>query len=122
MRDSRCFPCGHFRTFDLFVSIADNPVMHLRRYIDRKYQRQKGSMRSEPQTSAVPNCGNLGFDIFVIAEMAITVDVERDLIRLLDNCFPDTFEGRSHFKQLPHARLIHRQDGEIVGQAFVWHG
>lgn len=57
-----------------------------------------------------------GFDISLVAEMAIDAPVERDLARLLDLCFPDTFEGRTYFKQLPHARLIHRQDGEIVGQ------
>lgn len=38
------------------------------------------------------------------------------LASLLDECFPDTFEGRSYFKQLPHARLILRMDGAIVGQ------
>lgn len=60
---------------------------------------------------------NTVFDISLVAEMAIDAVVERDLSRLLDLCFPGTFEGRSYFKQLPHARLICRQDGEIVGQA-----
>lgn len=56
------------------------------------------------------------FDISLVAEMAIDTPTEQDLSRLLDTCFPNTFEGRTYFKQLPHARLIHRQDGEIVGQ------
>ncbi len=34
---------------------------------------------------------------------------EADLASLLENCFPETFEGRTYFKQLPHARLLVRQ-------------
>lgn len=40
---------------------------------------------------------------------------EADLAKLLDACFPDTFEGRTYFKQLPHARLIVRQP-DLVAQ------
>ncbi|WP_250518536.1 GNAT family N-acetyltransferase [Caballeronia sp. ATUFL_M1_KS5A] len=60
---------------------------------------------------------NTGFDISLVAEMAVSASAERSLAGLLDMCFPDTFAGRTYLKQLPQARLIHRQDGEIVGQA-----
>ncbi|MEO8122754.1 MAG: GNAT family N-acetyltransferase [Burkholderiales bacterium] len=56
------------------------------------------------------------FDVSLVAEMVIDPAVEQDLARLLDLCFPETFNGRTYFKQLPHARLIHRQDGAIGGQ------
>lgn len=62
-----------------------------------------------------------GFDVSVIAETAIDATVERDLARLLEVCFPGTFEGRTYFKQLPHARLIQRHDGEVVGQLGLDH-
>lgn len=39
------------------------------------------------------------------------------LRKLLDKCFPDTFESRIYFKQLPHFRLIMREDSHIIGQA-----
>lgn len=51
-----------------------------------------------------------------LAETSIDMATESELAKLLDSCFPDTFEGRTYFKQLPHARLLHRQDGQICGQ------
>lgn len=62
-----------------------------------------------------------GFDISLIAETAIDARGQRDLAQLLDSCFPGTFEGRTYFKQLPHARLVLRQDGGVVGQVGLDH-
>ena len=39
---------------------------------------------------------------------------EADLASLLEACFPDTFEGRTYFKQLPHARLLMREQDLIA--------
>lgn len=51
-----------------------------------------------------------------LVETSIDTATESDLIALLEECFPDTFEGRTYFKQMPHARLLHYQDGALVGQ------
>lgn len=52
----------------------------------------------------------------------LTPEDERDLAALLDGCFPDTFDGRSYFKQLPHARLLARdEDGRLLGQVGLDH-
>lgn len=55
-------------------------------------------------------------NIDFIPEYSLSDSELAALAALLDECFPDTFEGRSYFKQLPHARLILRMDGAIVGQ------
>jgi GNAT superfamily N-acetyltransferase len=56
------------------------------------------------------------YAIDYLVETSIDVATEHELARLLESCFPDTFSGRTYYKQLPHARLLHRQDGAIVGQ------
>lgn len=49
----------------------------------------------------------------------ISGEVRPQLRLLLDECFPDTFEGRTYFKQLPHVRLL-AMDGELlVGQVGI---
>ena len=49
-------------------------------------------------------------------ETAIDRRTERALASLLDQCFPGMFEGRTYYKQLPHARLLLRGKGVLVGQ------
>ena len=51
-----------------------------------------------------------------IVETSINTSTESELIALLEECFPDTFEGRTYFKQMPHARLLHYHDGVLAGQ------
>jgi hypothetical protein len=51
-----------------------------------------------------------------LVETSINTVTESELAKLLELCFPGTFEGRGYFKQMPHARLLHYQDGAIVGQ------
>ncbi|MEL6375184.1 MAG: GNAT family N-acetyltransferase [Pseudomonadota bacterium] len=43
------------------------------------------------------------------------------LAALLDACFPDTFNGRVYFKQLPNSRFLAWQGNEICGQIGLSH-
>jgi GNAT superfamily N-acetyltransferase len=58
-----------------------------------------------------------GYDIEHHTELSIDPETQRQLAELLDVCFPDTFSGRTYYKQLPYARLLLRCDGELAGQA-----
>lgn len=57
--------------------------------------------------------------IEVACENEIAAGTQRQLAHLLDLCFPDTFEARTYFKQLPHQRLIAKDGDTIVGQMGV---
>ena len=39
---------------------------------------------------------------------------EAELPGLLETCFPNTFDGRTYFKQLPHARLLAKQPALVA--------
>jgi len=48
-------------------------------------------------------------------------DIGRGLLATSDTeeCFPETFEGRTYFKQLPHVRLLAKEGESIVGQVGI---
>lgn len=58
----------------------------------------------------------MGLTIEFASEHEITVAANRELANLLDRSFPNTFEARTYFKQLPHHRLIAKNGERIVGQ------
>lgn len=63
----------------------------------------------------------MGLVIEFVSEHEIDEQAEQELAKLLDCCFPGTFEARTYFKQLPHCRLIAEEDGAIVGQMGIDH-
>ncbi|MDR3514458.1 MAG: GNAT family N-acetyltransferase [Azospirillaceae bacterium] len=50
------------------------------------------------------------------AEFSLNRHRNAALARLLDSCFPDTFEGRTYFKQRPHFRIFAESRGALIGQ------
>ena len=58
-------------------------------------------------------------EIVVLPEYAISAEVGSQLQILLDQCFPDIFEGRTYFKQLPHVRLLAMDEGSVVAQVGI---
>lgn len=54
--------------------------------------------------------------IQLLPEYEIPSSLHVEIGRLLDLCFPDTFEGRTYYKQLPHFRLLAWQAGKLAGQ------
>lgn len=56
-----------------------------------------------------------------IVEMGLRAPLERRLAVLLDRCFPKTFDGRSYFKQIPHARLLLWSGRTLIGHAGLDH-
>lgn len=54
-------------------------------------------------------------------EYAIDDSTAGRLRELLSECFPDFFDSRTYFKQLPHARFLGRLDGDIVAQVGIDH-
>jgi predicted N-acetyltransferase YhbS len=58
-------------------------------------------------------------EIVTTPEYAISGEVCSQLRLLLDECFPDTFEGRTYFKQLPHLRLLAMDGGAVIGQVGI---
>ncbi len=61
------------------------------------------------------------YTLTLVSEYAIDQTETSEISRLLDECFPDTFDGRSYFKQLPHFRYLAYQDEKIVGQLGIDH-
>lgn len=57
--------------------------------------------------------------VVAIPEYAITGEVRRQLQVLLDECFPETFDGRTYFKQLPHLRLLAMDGESVAGQVGI---
>ncbi|WP_063302614.1 GNAT family N-acetyltransferase [Pseudovibrio sp. W64] len=62
-----------------------------------------------------------GLSIHVFKEDEIDRQREAGIATLLGQCFPQVFEGRTFFKQLPHFRLIVEERDEIIGQVGVDH-
>ena len=50
------------------------------------------------------------------AEVNLPPVIRQQITSLLDEAFPDTFEGRTFFKQWPHKRLVSLKDSRVVGQ------
>lgn len=40
---------------------------------------------------------------------------------VLDSCFPQTFQGRIYFKQLPNFRFLGKRDDRLIGQVGITH-
>ncbi len=55
------------------------------------------------------------------SEQEITVAAHRELAKLLNCSFPNIFEARTYFKQLPHHRLIAKNGERTVGQMGIDH-
>jgi len=55
-------------------------------------------------------------DITIEISLNLSFADEIELSQLLDQCFPNIFQGNSFFKQEPHARFIARRGKHIVGQ------
>ncbi|WP_367874915.1 GNAT family N-acetyltransferase [Luteolibacter sp. Populi] len=51
-----------------------------------------------------------------LIEHEIPVAIQADIARLLELCFPNTFEGRTYYKQLPDFRLLLWNRGILAGQ------
>ncbi|HTU26021.1 MAG TPA: GNAT family N-acetyltransferase [Pirellulales bacterium] len=58
-------------------------------------------------------------EIVKLPEYAIPADLGAQLPGLLEQCFPNTFEGRTYFKQLPHFRLLAVDGGSVVAQVGI---
>lgn len=56
-----------------------------------------------------------------VLEMDLKGPLEERVAVLLDHCFPNTFEGRSYFKQVPHSRLLLSRNGRLIGHAGLDH-
>ena len=56
-----------------------------------------------------------------VLEVGLRGPLEKRIADLLDQCFPDTFEGRSYYKQVPHSRLLLRRKGTLIGHAGLDH-
>lgn len=57
-----------------------------------------------------------GVQIITVAEHRLTSSLEAQLSELLDTCFPDVFQGRTYFKQLPHWRVLAVEGESVLGQ------
>lgn len=52
-----------------------------------------------------------------INEFQISKSDSEEINSFLKRCFPDIdYEGRDHFKQLPHYRILAKDKGKIIGQ------
>ncbi|PKA41561.1 GNAT family N-acetyltransferase [Rhizobium sullae] len=54
-------------------------------------------------------------------EYEIDAPTTAQIAALLDESFPDTFDGRTYFKQLPHFRSLAFEGETVIGQAGVDH-
>jgi len=55
-------------------------------------------------------------NIYFYHEYEITQNLEQEVKKLLDICFPNTFSGRTFFKQLPHSRYLVWENDVLIGQ------
>ncbi|RCS21484.1 GNAT family N-acetyltransferase [Phyllobacterium salinisoli] len=60
-------------------------------------------------------------NLIAINEYEIDPAKTTKIVSLLDECFPDTFDGRSYFKQLPHFRYLVFQNEALIGHMGVDH-
>ncbi len=58
-------------------------------------------------------------EIITTPEYAISAEACAQLQTLLDECFPNTFAGRTYFKQLPHVRLLAMDERSVVAQVGI---
>ena len=58
-------------------------------------------------------------EIATTSEYAISNEMLSQLRILLDESFPETLEGRTYFKQLPHVRLLAMDGGSLIGQVGI---
>ncbi|MEG1312706.1 MAG: GNAT family N-acetyltransferase [Bacilli bacterium] len=56
------------------------------------------------------------FEIHHLSETTIDNILEKELVALLEECFPHIFDGRTYFKQIPHSRLLCYENGILIGQ------
>jgi GNAT superfamily N-acetyltransferase len=56
-----------------------------------------------------------------VVEMGLRAPLEKRVAQLLDRCFPETFQGRSYFKQVPHVRLLLWRRDTLIGHAGLDH-
>ena len=56
-----------------------------------------------------------------VLEMGLKGALDQRIADLLDRCFPDVFEGRSYYKQVPHSRLLLRRMGRLIGHVGLDH-
>ncbi|WP_147273543.1 GNAT family N-acetyltransferase [Ciceribacter lividus] len=56
-----------------------------------------------------------------VPEYEIDAPTAKQIVALLDENFPDTFDGRTYFKQLPHFRYLAFDGETVIGQAGVDH-
>lgn len=56
-----------------------------------------------------------------VNEYEIDPDKTIQIARLLDECFPNTFDSRSYFKQLPHFRYLMLLNDTLIGHMGVDH-
>lgn len=56
-----------------------------------------------------------------VLEIVLRSSVEKQIADLLDQCFPNTFGGRSYYKQVPHSRLLLRRKRRLIGHAGLDH-
>lgn len=61
------------------------------------------------------------YKLCLINEYEICTAMIVDISSLLDECFPNTFDGRSYFKQLPHFRFMAYQNDILIGHMGVDH-
>ncbi|RCS22033.1 GNAT family N-acetyltransferase [Phyllobacterium salinisoli] len=62
-----------------------------------------------------------GYNILSINEHQIDQLKFGQIVQLLDECFPDTFNGRPYFKQLPHFRYLVFQHETLIGHMGIDH-
>ncbi|OXS99072.1 GNAT family N-acetyltransferase [Notoacmeibacter marinus] len=56
-----------------------------------------------------------------VPEYEIDTRTASQIVALLDESFPDTFDGRTYFKQLPHFRYLAFEGETVIGQLGVDH-
>ncbi|WP_028731503.1 GNAT family N-acetyltransferase [Rhizobium leguminosarum] len=61
------------------------------------------------------------YHVRCVPEYEIDTRTATQIVALLDESFPDTFDGRTYFKQLPHFRYLAFEGETVIGQAGVDH-
>ncbi|MBX2862741.1 MAG: GNAT family N-acetyltransferase [Leptolyngbyaceae cyanobacterium MAG.088] len=64
---------------------------------------------------------NIDLDMQLLAEFEIRPPLNQQLITLRCQCFPDTQQSRSYFKQLPQHRLLVFQDCQLIAHIGLEH-
>jgi len=64
---------------------------------------------------------DVAISLRAVLEYAVTPDQQVRIGVLLDTCFPDTFAGRTYFKQLPQQRILAQDGDALVGQVGLEH-